>query len=148
MNRRMLLGLAFATAPLAAFAQPAAPPAAPPGARPGWRGPRRGEHHDEVLGRDYDTLPPGAKERVAGAFRQATPGLDEAAIRQRWDSMSPAQRGEVLTMHEMRGGRGMRGGMGGPGAGPGPGRGVPGQAPWQGPGPRRPVPPATPPAPG
>jgi hypothetical protein len=88
MHRRLLLGLFLAAAPAAAVAQPAT---------------RRGARHEEVLGRNFDALPPGAKDRVTPAFRAGTPDLDEAAIRQRWDSMTPGQRGEVLTIHERRG---------------------------------------------
>jgi hypothetical protein len=105
MRRRHLVALALAGLPASALAQPA--PA------------RRARYHDEVLTRSYETLPPGAKERVAAAFRAGSPDVTEDAIRQRWDSMEPNQRGEVLTMHERRAGRGR-----GPGMGPGPGRGM------------------------
>jgi hypothetical protein len=89
MQRRLLLAFLLAGGPAgAALAQPAA---------------RRGARHDQVLEPDFDALPPGAKDRVVAAFRAGTPDLDEAAIRQRWNAMTPSQRGEVLARRAGRG---------------------------------------------
>lgn len=131
MHRRVLLGLALAGLPAAVSAQPRMTEA------------QRRQFHDEVLSRDYGALPPGAQARVAESFRGGTPDIGDEAIRQRWDSMTPGQRGEVLTMHERWRGRGPGGGRGpgpggrGPGPGGGPGRG-PGPGPGPGPGRARP----------
>ncbi|WP_146217162.1 hypothetical protein [Falsiroseomonas bella] len=114
MQRRALLGLAFAGLPMAALAQPRMTEA------------QRRQFHDEVLARDFSALPPGAQQRVTEAFRAGTPDLPEADVQARWNAMTAQQRGEVLTMHERRRGRG-------PGMGPGGGRG-----PGPGPGPNRP----------
>lgn len=133
MHRRVVLALAFGALPGLAFAQA---PRAQVGAR-----------HEQMLGQDFDDLPPGARERVQNAFRQGSPDLDGGAIRQRWNAMTPDQRGQTLTARE----RAQRGGPGpgrGPGAGPGSGRGPgpgggpgpgvgPGPGPGGGPGPGR-----------
>jgi translation initiation factor IF-2 len=111
MNRRFLLLAAVLGWPVAAVAQPA------PGPR-----------HDEMLGRDFDQLGPGARERVQNAFREGSPGLDDAAMRQRWNAMTPQQRGETLTARERAQRRAAPQGRGpgdmptpGTGRGPGPG---------------------------
>lgn len=49
-----------------------------------------------TLGQDFDALPAEARERVRNAFRVGTPQLDDAAIRQRWDAMTAAQRAEAV----------------------------------------------------
>jgi hypothetical protein len=120
MQRRILIGLGLGALPAAAFAQPRMTQA------------QRRQFHDEVLARDFSALPPGAQQRVTEAFRGGTPDLPEADVQSRWNAMTAEQRGEVLTMHERRHGRGPGGGRG-PGPGPGGGRG-----PGPGPGPGRP----------
>ncbi len=122
MHRRAVLALAFAALPGLAFAQQ--PPA------------QVGARHEQMLGQDFDDLPPGARERVQNAFRQDSPDLDDGAIRQRWNAMTPDQRGQTLTARD-------RAQRGAGGRGPGPGRG-PGGAAGPGPGPG----PGTGPAPG
>jgi hypothetical protein len=99
-----------------------------------------GMQHDEVLGRDFDALPPGARERVQDAFRQGSPDIDERALRERWNAMTPQQRGETLTARERARTRTMPQGRGpgdmptpGTGRGPGPGPGTR-QGPGYGPG--------------
>jgi hypothetical protein len=152
MQRRSF-GLAVLAAPLMpalAMAQspvPPGPPAGAPGPRAG-AAPRRGPQapdarHDQVLGQDFDSLPPGARDRVTQAFRSGSPDLDEAGVRQRWNAMTPDQRGETLTMRERTTQRG--GGARGPGGGAGPGAG-PGTG--AGRGPAAPRGQARPPAPG
>jgi len=127
MTRRALLTLAAAALPMGLLA----PPALAQG-RPSQPGPR----HDDMLGRDFDELPQGARERVQGAFRQGSPDLDDRALRERWNAMTPQQRGETLTARERAQqratpqGRG-RGDMPTPGTGRGPG---PGPGTRQGPG--------------
>jgi hypothetical protein len=116
MQRRMLLGLGLGALPAAALAQPRMTEA------------QRRQFHDEVLARDFTALPPGAQQRVTEAFRAGTQA--------RWNAMTAQQRGEVLTMHERRRGRGHGGGRGpapGPGSRPGPGP-APGGAPTRPPG--------------
>lgn len=115
MQRRSLLLAVAVAAPGLALAQPV------PGPR-----------HDEVLGRDFDQLPPGARERVQNAFREGSPGLDDGALRQRWNAMTPQQRGETLTARERvqsqqrQQQRGLGGGQGArPMPQPGQGQGAP-----------------------
>jgi hypothetical protein len=108
VNRRaVFLAAVIAALPGAALAQPA----------------NRATRHDEVLGRDFDALPPGAKDRVSAAFRGGTPDITEAQMRERWNAMTPDQRGEVLTIQDrrMRG----RGRAQGPRDGSGSRRGAP-----------------------
>lgn len=135
MKRRVLLALATLSLPQLAFAQ-GGPPRRAAGRGTG----QPGAFHDEVLGRDFDDLPVGAKERVTNAFRVGSPELDDAGVRQRWNAMTPQQRGETLTARERaqrRAGSPGQGGGRGPGPGPGPGAGRgPGAGPGAGPGPR------------
>lgn len=126
MQRRLFIALGLVAQPgAAAFAQTRPTPQ------------QMQQFHDDVLARDFATLPPGARERVSQAFRAGTPDIGEEAIRQRWDAMTPGQRGEVLTMHHPRG-RGTGPGYG-PGAGPGPRDGM-GPGPGRGPGMMQPGP--------
>jgi hypothetical protein len=138
VTRRALLILAAAALPLGLLA----PRALAQGRQ------QPGMQHDEVLGRDFDALPPGARERVQDAFRQGSPDIDDGALRQRWNAMTPQQRGETLTARERAQQRATPQGRGrgdvptpGTGRGPGPGPGTrqgpgygPGGAPGGGPG--------------
>jgi hypothetical protein len=141
MDRRAFLALAALAVPGAAFAQGGPPRQGAQQPRPRGTG-QPGARHDEVLGRDFDDLPPGARERVQNEFRQGSPDLDDAGVRQRWNSMTPDQRGEALTARkraQRRAGPPGQGGGRGPGrgAGPGPGAGRgPGAGAGPGPGPR------------
>lgn len=128
MDRRCFLGIAFALWPVAGGALAQQPRPSP------------GAQHDLMLGQEFDALPPGARDRVGAAFREGSPGLDDAAVRQRWNAMTPGQRGETLTARERAQHRNMRGP--GPGAGQAqgprrqePGRQEPGRQGWGGPGP-------------
>ena len=121
MQRRTALVLAFTSLSGLALAQPAPRPRQQPPRQPGaW--------HDEVVGRTFDDLPPGARERIQNEFRQGSPDLDTDSIRQRWNAMTPEQRRETLTVREFA----RRRQESGPGRGPGPGAGgrpTPGSAP-------------------
>lgn len=92
MQRRRLLGSCLLGTMLLGL--PFAVTAQPPG-----RGPDPARH-EVTLGQDFDDLPPGARQRVTTAFRQGTPDLDDAGIRQRWNAMTADQRGETLRMRE------------------------------------------------
>jgi hypothetical protein len=58
---------------------------------------------------DFNNLSPEARQRVEGAFRQGSSGLDEMAIRDRWNAMTPQQRNEAVMAGE-RAARATRGG--------------------------------------
>ncbi|MCU0987725.1 MAG: hypothetical protein MUC89_22830, partial [Acetobacteraceae bacterium] len=123
MTRRALLILIGTAVPLAMFARSAFAQGRPQ--------PQPGPRHDEVLGRDFDALPPGARAQVQSSFRVGAPDLDDAAIRQRWNAMTPQQRGETLTARERAQLRAAPQGRGpantpapGTGRGPGPGPGT------------------------
>jgi uncharacterized membrane protein YgcG len=112
--QRRTLALMLCALPFGAAAQP-----------PG-RGPDPARH-EVTLGQDFDDLPPGARQRVTTAFRQGTPNLEDAGVRQRWDAMTADQRGETLRMRERQQTRarqpqGQQ--RGGPGGGPGAGQGA------------------------
>lgn len=130
MNRRAFFALAALALSAAGIAPAAFAPAALAQPRPQ---PQPGPRHDEVLGRDFDALPPGARERVQNAFRQGAPDLDDGAIRQRWNAMTPQQRGETLTARERAQQRAAPPGRG-PGSAPAPGTG---RGPGPGPGTRQ-----------